>query len=284
MTEAIAGTIRVPDDGKAAGGRLSTSVIPMLPNFRDLGGHRTDDGRRVRRGVVYRSVDLGRLDDAGRVSLADHGIRTVYDLRTIAERDALPDRVPDGAEYVGLDVLADSELAVSAQLMEIFANPASVTDLLGGGRTEQLFERSYRDIVSLPSARDAYRRLFIELAEPDRRPALIHCTAGKDRTGWAAASLLTLLGVPSSAVVDDYLRTNTDLLPALEPVFDQFAAAGGDPALLMPVLGVRIEYLDAAWDEMRSRFGSVDGYFARGLGIDDAAQQALRAVLLESVD
>jgi protein-tyrosine phosphatase len=117
----------------------------------------------------------------------------------------------------------------------------------------------------------------------EHRPALFHCTTGKDRTGWAAASLLSLLGVSEEEVMREYLLTNEQLVPRLQPVLDQFKAAGGDPELLMPVVGVRREYLDAAFDEMHTRFGSLEGYFADGLGIDAAAQQELKAIFVEGV-
>lgn len=83
-------------------------------------------------------------------------------------------------------------------------------------------------------------------------------------------------------VAYDYELSNRDLLPAMKPVFEHFRAAGGDPHLLDPVLGVDPEYLQAALDEMKRRFGSIEGYFAQGLGIDEAGQQELRDALTES--
>jgi protein-tyrosine phosphatase len=82
-------------------------------------------------------------------------------------------------------------------------------------------------------------------------------------------------------VLADYMITNRDLLPALQPYFDRFAQAGGDPALLRPVLGVETAYLRTALDELRSRFGTIERYFSEGLGIDDEAQGRLRALLVD---
>ena len=79
----------------------------------------------------------------------------------------------------------------------------------------------------------------------------------------------------------DYLLTNRDLLPALQPYLDRFEAAGGDPALLTPVLGVETIYLQTALEELRTRFGTIERYFSQALGIDDRAQQQLRAMLVE---
>jgi len=150
-----------------------------------------------------------------------------------------------------------------------------------GGRGEAAFVDAYRELITLPSASNSYRQLFTELADPKHRPGLFHCTTGKDRTGWAAAALLLLVGVAEDDVMDDYLLTNAQLLPFLQPHFDHFAAAGGDPDVLLPVLGVEPKYLEASLGEMRTRYGTVEQYFADGLGIAAPTQSALRAALRE---
>ena len=273
------GGARAAGSGGRAGSR--PPEIATLPNLRDLGGHRTADGGRLRPGVLYRSVDLSRLDDVGLRALAGLGIRTVYDLRTAQECSDRPDRLPAGARRVELDVLADAEEDAPARLPEILKDPTLAEEVFGGGRTERRFETAYRGIVSLPSARRSYRALFRGLAEAAGEPALFHCTTGKHRTGWAAASLLLVLGVDHDDVVEDYLRTNRDLLPALRPLFDRFARAGGDPDLLVPALGVKEQYLETALDEARSRYGGIRGYFREGLGLAEEELEALRGVLLE---
>lgn len=90
-----------------------------------------------------------------------------------------------------------------------------------------------------------------------------------------------LLGVDGDDVRRDYLLTNDQLVPALKPIFDRFAAGGGDLDILLPLLGVRLEYLDAAQDEMRTRYGDIDGYFTDGLRIGLDEQRALRAAFVE---
>jgi protein-tyrosine phosphatase len=94
--------------------------------------------------------------------------------------------------------------------------------------------------------------------------------------------MLMLLGVPDDLVMKEYLLTNAQLLPAEKPVFDRFQAQGGDPDLIRPVIGVEPEYLEVALDEMRKRFGTVEGYFSEGLNIGEGAQKALRAGFVES--
>jgi len=255
--------------------------IPTLPNLRDLGGWPAGVGRRVRAGLMFRSTDLGRLDGPGIEALGNLSLRTVIDLRTVAERQASPDQVPPGATLVLCDVLGDAPDAAPAQLPKVMADPRSAAAILGDGKAEEMFERGYRDIVGLPSALVAYRRFFATLASADSRPMLFHCTTGKDRTGWAAAVTLTLLGVSKEDVMRDYILTNSQLLPALRSVADRFAVAGGDPELLQPVLGVRPAYLEAAFGEVRQRYGSMDRYLCEGLEINDSLRQRLRDELTE---
>jgi protein-tyrosine phosphatase len=235
----------------------------------------------VVRGALYRSTDLSRLTGSDVPAVARLGIRSVYDLRTEGERDAAPDVLPPGAVYHHLDVLADSTMAVPANLMALLADPPAATEVLTGGRVRSLFDSAYREIVGLPSARAAYRAMFTDLADAAGRPALVHCTTGKDRTGWAVAALLLLVGVSHDDVMTEYLVTNDLLLPALEPMFDQFRDAGGDPSVLVPVFGVDPEYLTAGLDEMTGRYTSIEGYFSAGLGLDAPAIDALRSAFTE---
>ena len=146
---------------------------------------------------------------------------------------------------------------------------------LGGGKAAQGFAASYREFVSLPSARHEYRKLFLSLADQDKLPALFHCTTGKDRTGWAAAALLTLLGVPRDVVIEDYLRSNDYIIPMYREVIEGAVASGIEEEIPLSILGVKKEYLEAAFDEMEKKYGTIEKYFAEGLGIDADQQQAL---------
>jgi Tyrosine phosphatase family len=95
----------------------------------------------------------------------------------------------------------------------------------------------------LPSAKQEFGKLFRSLGEKSELPAVFHCTTGKDRTGWAAAALLTLLGVPKDVAMQDYLRSNDYIIPTYQEIIDKFAAAGGEPEIPQAILGVKKEYL-----------------------------------------
>jgi protein-tyrosine phosphatase len=246
-----------------------------MPNFRDAGGHRTADRRTMRPGLLYRSDHIAQLAPEEVSALAGLGIRFVYDLRTEAERAIVPgERIP-GATHVQLDVMADDRLAAPAQLLRLLSHPRAAKAALGNGRAVALFIEGYRSVVKLPSALAGLRKLYGRLAEEGSLPALCHCTTGKDRTGWTCAALQTLLGVPYEDVMEDFLASNRYVMPKYRTDIEEFAARGGDASLLEPVLSVRPEYLDASFDEVRRTYGSIEGYFGEGLGLDARAQQAL---------
>jgi protein-tyrosine phosphatase len=148
------------------------------------------------------------------------------------------------------------------------------------GAVEEHYRSTYRNLVLLDSARAAYAELFGRLAELDR-PALFHCTAGKDRTGWAAAALLALLGVDDDTITADYLLSSEPVLASFQPLMDRFAEAGGDPTALRPAFAVTEDYLQAARDAVAEEFGTVEGWFRDGLGLPDEVPQQLRARLLD---
>ena len=256
-------------------------MMASVPNFRDLGGLEAADGRRVRRGLVYRSEQLYAVSPEDLAWLAGLGLAGVFDLRSPEEAQARPDRLPPGVSVVAIDVLADAQLGGLDGFERLLRDPREANAILGGGKVDATLERVYRGFVSLPSARRGFGRLFSAILEPGGLPLLFHCATGKDRTGWAAAALLTLLGVPRAAVEADYLASNAIILAGYRPVIDRFAAAGGERRILESLFGVHPAHLAAAFDEMTQHHGSMASYFAEGLGIGPAAQDALRTLLLD---
>lgn len=254
--------------------------IASVPNLRDLGGYKTKDGKTVKRGLVYRANQLYHVSPEDMRKLSELGLKNSFDLRTYAERQPRPDEVPPEVDVVWLDVLADAPGAGPAQNERLMKNPKAANEAFGGGKADEGFIASYRQFVSLPSARHEFRKLFLMLGDENELPALFHCTTGKDRTGWAAAALLTLLGVPKEVVMEDYLRSNDYVIPLYQEVIDKFVEAGGEKEIPMTLLGVKKKYLDASFDEVEKKHGTIEKYFSEGLGIDAAKQKALRDLYL----
>ncbi|SJN12906.1 possible protein-tyrosine phosphatase [Leucobacter sp. 7(1)] len=252
--------------------------IPLAsaPNMRELGGIPVAGGM-IRRGQLFRSASLAKLDPVDQATFAELGITTVFDLRTAAERDGAEDQLPPGTRTVWLDVVADAPDNVAAQIPELIAHPDRLQDVLGGGAAERYLEDANRAFVSSSSALAAYRALFLELLDPARTgAALFHCTTGKDRTGWAATAFLLLCGADEATVRADYLQTNVELAPVLAPMIAALEAQGVEASLLRPILEVRDSYFDAGLAEMRARYGTIEDYARDGLGLSGHQLTALR--------
>ncbi|MEU3061026.1 tyrosine-protein phosphatase [Streptomyces subrutilus] len=263
---------------------MTATPSTTVANLRDLGGTPLSGGRTVRPGLVLRSGQLDRLDLDADPVVAALGLRTVIDFRTEAERADHPDRVPTGVRVLVGDVLADKMRAggmpVAAQLKDLLSDPAVAERHLGGGKAQALFADVYRSFVRSASAQAAYRTLLTEAADPGAGPLLFHCTAGKDRTGWGATVILSLLGADDETLMAEYLSVNPAVKRAFAPMIEGFTMAGGDPDIALALIGVFPAYLEAALDEVETRYGSMEKYVREGLGVPDGTVEALRARLV----
>jgi len=273
-------TMPVPDLGEKLKPGQSLGIESVI-NLRDVGGYTTASGEVVKRGLAYRSNELNPVSPASMEKIAELGLKYDFDLRTNEEVKEKPDELPEGVKYEQLNVLADAKSAAPAELEKLMHDPKKANEVLGGGKIDDLFIEGYREFVSLPSALEGYRKLFLALGNIEELPSLFHCTTGKDRTGWATAALLTLLGVDKETVMKDFLKSNEYILPLYQKDIDEFVAAGGEKEIPLAIFGVKAEYLEASFDEVTKNYGTLENYFADGLGIDEEGQQALRNLYLE---
>ena len=252
-------------------------AFERVANFRDLGGHTTRDGRRVRCGRLYRSGHLAHCSDADVAKLAEIGLRVVFDFRTQSdiEKDGA-DRLPDGTAHRRLP-MPDPAANEDIRRMIREAGPDGLERIFGNGGAERLMIRSAANLVTQRKA--PYARFVAELARPEALPALFHCSAGKDRAGWAGSVVLLALGVDEAEVIEQYLLSNRDLEANRERLRSELTDGWGE--LLRPLLEVRIEYIEASLDALRREWGSFDAYLHDGLGIRDVQRAQLAANLLE---
>ncbi|GIG71304.1 tyrosine-protein phosphatase [Phytomonospora endophytica] len=250
------------------------------PNVRDLGGYPTSNGRVVAEGRLFRAGALNALTDDDVMALAGLGLASVVDFRTAGEIHAAgPDRLPDGLEVTALPVGGgDLDRYYNAAF-----DPAERARLLEGGRNVGALVSINRSFVADDAERARFGDAVRLIAESGSLPLLFHCTAGKDRTGWLAAIVLTILGVDRETVMADYLLSNEYFLPAGEKLMAKFAASGVevDTGLFRPLIEQRPAYLEAAFAEAEARFGSFDEFLYKGLGLDDRTLGVLRAALLD---
>ncbi|AUG78369.1 hypothetical protein CFP65_3579 [Kitasatospora sp. MMS16-BH015] len=278
-------------------------------NARDLGGYRTRDGRTVRHGVALRADALNRLSEEDLAVLAGSGLRRVIDLRSREEvREAGPDRIP-GLPVAAVDAAEDSAETVTVEPTEpggmtLHHVPVYATDfdiyvalrdalagrdaerqreVLGDGKAAGMMEGLYRWFVTAEVGRQRFAEVVRLLAMPDGPPALFHCSAGKDRTGWAAAVMLTALGVDRETVFEDYLLTNERSGKIIAAIVESFGSQGlmKDPSLMLPIFHAERRYLEAAFEEVERGWGTFEKFWQDGLGLDDTVLEGLRANLLE---
>ncbi|MFC0038848.1 tyrosine-protein phosphatase [Actinomadura rayongensis] len=243
-------------------------------NVRDLGG-RPVPGGAVARGRLLRADALNALSESDLERLA--GVRTVIDFRSDHEVGTNgADRLPDGADLVHLPIdggdLEDFYKAVTA------GDPLRQREVFGGGRTERVLVGVNRNFVADDEQRAAFATALRLVADAGRLPLIFHCTAGKDRTGWMAAIVLTILGVPRADIMADYLRSNEYHRERWKKLLDHLGRTGQmeEPELLLPLLEQRPEYLEAAFSEATARYGSFAGFLADGLGADEELLAAVR--------
>jgi protein-tyrosine phosphatase len=227
-------------------------------NFRDLGGYRSADGRRLRWRQLFRSEHLADLTPEDHRTLAALGLRRTLDFRGAAERAAQAYTLPGVAQHA---------LSIEPTVVQRMNDIASSGQSLNVARVTELMEELYRGLALNQAPR--YAEFFDHLLHSEG-PLVFHCTAGKDRTGWAAALLLLVLDVPRDVVLQDYLLTNA--------VFQhQPAPQPGIPADAMQVLWrVQAGFLEAGLKTVEALPGGMAAYLPQRLGLTPAAQQALR--------
>lgn len=249
-------------------------------NARDLGGLPVAGGQ-VASGRVLRADALTGLTDQDRALLADRELGTVIDFRAPSEVELFgADLLPDGATLESLpipDVSADGAAALGPLIMA--GDVDGVAALLGDGRAAQIMDDGYAALVRRPAARTAFAAALAALADTDTA-LLYHCQAGKDRTGWMTALVLSVLGADTAVITEDYLASNTFLAARNEALYTRLADGGIDPELLRPLTEQRAEYLARSFSVAVDDYGSMREYLRRGLGVDDARAARLRDRLL----
>jgi protein-tyrosine phosphatase len=236
-------------------------------NFRDLGGYRTQDGRRVARGRVYRSDSLHELTSADHQLFNSLGLRTICDLRVGGEKRLRPDHLPENHGLATHDL---GFLPTGAKEMWAALNDGTISR----AEVEAEMRHHYRLFVLEHS--DRLRQLFELLVEAESLPLLFHCASGKDRTGFAAALVLAALGVDRETIVKDYMvsdRYRRDVA--------QMTADAMQSDAVRALQQAHPAYLASGFAAIEERWGSLQTYLADALGFNAPRVRELRHALLE---
>lgn len=240
-------------------------VLPLqgTTNFRDFGGYAGQGGRPLRWRRLFRSAHLANLTADDRATLAALGLSQAFDFRGIEERAATPYQLPGIVQHA---------LAIEPSVVQRMQAMLAAGQQLTGAVAAELMRELYRSLINDQAHR--FAELFEALLQADT-PVVLHCTAGKDRTGVAVALILLALGVSRDDVLQDYLLTNRHYRHAPPTHSDT-------PAEALAVLW-RVEqgFLDAALQVVDGEQGGIDQYLRRRLGLSDAARAALAARYLQ---
>ena len=242
-------------------------VLPLqgATNFRDLGGYPGHDGRPLRWRRLFRSDHLGGLTAADQAALAALGLARAFDFRGVDERAATPYQLPGVVQHA---------LSIEPTVVQRMQDMVAAGQQLTAAVAVDLMQDLYRALVNDQAHR--FAELFEHLLSADA-PVVFHCTAGKDRTGFAAALILSALGVPRDLVVQDYLLTNQYFRHAPTTQSDT-------PAEALAVLWrVQEGFLDAALNVVDAEHGGIERYLQQRLGLGPAALDALAARYLQDV-
>ena len=246
-------------------------------NFRDLGGYKTEDGRALKWGKIYRSDDLHLLTDEDLKYLSRLNIKSVVDFRSDEERESEPDRLNPDMTQVLLPIKFQPEELDDETLKNLMKN------LTFGTLDSSNLLRDF-NIVIVKDFATEYKKFFRHVIENNAEPIVFHCTAGKDRAGFASAMILTVLGVPREKVIEDYLLTNTYVKDhvdseMLEIELKTFFRADTDN--LRKINLVEERYIQAAFDTIDSEWGGMDNYISGALGLSEEDILKLKDFYLE---
>jgi len=231
--------------------------------FRGLGGYPAKDGRTVRWRQIFRSNHLGHLTETDIEVLRPLGLKSAFDFRGAEERVA----AMCGLEEIAVHSLPVEPTVAAALRARLASGVAlSSTDAL------EVMRDSYRNYVRYNTP--SFRALFEHLLE-DRAPLVIHCTAGKDRTGFACALILHALDVPDDVIAEDYLLTNRFYRR------DPTVSSDLPEEVRQALASVEASFLAAAFETIRAGYGNLETYFSEGLGLGVSERAELRARYLD---
>ena len=256
-------------------------LLQGQPNFRDVGGYKTNDGKTVKRGLVFRSGELPRLTDKDVTKLERLGIKTVVNFLTEAETKSRgKDRLPVGVRELSQPIETEGGLTAAANAARATGDFSKLPPSMNPAIHRMLVEE----------ARPQYTALLMTMARTEE-PLVFHCSHGIHRTGTATAILLWGLGVPWEMVREDYLLSNKYRKEEIEKRLAQLCELAAKNQNIPPddvdMTNIKAfyilegKYIDATRDEILKKYNSIEGYLNKGLGLSKQRIQRLRDRLLE---
>lgn len=258
----------------------TSPTMAGITNFREMGGLPAADGSTVRHGSLYRSGHLAEATEDDLAAVAALGIGSIIDLRTPADHagDGGLDRVPPGVAHHAIPVVDSSGHHADLREVIVAGDQSVLDERFGNGRAAQLAGEGVAVMATEAEKIAVFAQVLQHVADAAGTPVLWHCSAGKDRAGWAATVIGMALGVPDDALVEHYLLSNVH-----RPVADRvahYAAIGLDVTAILPLMEVREEYLRAGLAAVDAAWPTREAYLAEAMGFGPERIEALRAAVL----
>ena len=262
---------------------MNRKELYMIRNLRDLGGIVNSEGKKIKKGLFFRSAKLCEIDAADLKWFADNNITRIIDLRTVGEVMRSPDVIIPGTEYVNWYLQDDNNEEERVNFKKVFEKCFAP-----GNDDEKIalmpdMTEIYRNMVNGEFASRRFSELIRGIVSYDKGAVLFHCTSGKDRTGMTAAAICCILGVDRGTIYDDYLisRAHAEWEAArMRRDFKEMGASDRLADTLMQLFTLDRRYLDAFFDEIEKLYGSIDSYMYESLKLTDDEIKTFRERVL----
>ncbi len=259
--------------------------LQRVGNIRDLGGFQAGNGKQLKYGKIFRSAHLHHLSETDQITLQALGVNKVIDFRGVEEQENEPDKPMSDTEYFLFPVFSSTRIPVINEefIKDMLQSKDSLIELLF--RQKEQMQKVYRDFVLEESARKAYHEFFQILLESNKPKdtVLFHCTAGKDRTGFAAALFLRCMGVDMDCIINDYLLTNEYLKKRIEETIVKFQSLHIDEAIIQETKKhflAQENHLKLSFQTISDHYGDFQTYLKK-IGIDENATAKLFDIYTE---
>lgn len=256
--------------------------VPHVTNFRDLGGCPCEDGKIVKYGQFYRCGKLSNLDENDFEVLKNHNLKIIVDLRSVGEKEREPDIVPKDCDYYhysGIVTMDDPNSGASQMGGNLDMKSAVIEILQGKMKMPNPMEYLKDCYEIMAEHSDSFKALFDLIKKNPEKPIAFHCTAGKDRTGVAAALILLALGASEETVMEDYLLSNVHREAENNIILEEIKKHTTDEEFLKvfrSVLEVDAELLNAYFNKVKELYGTWDNYFERAIGLSTEDRKELK--------
>ncbi|MBU8968219.1 tyrosine-protein phosphatase [Bacillus altitudinis] len=246
-----------------------------LANFREVGGLQTTDQMVIKQGMIYRSADLSRLTKQDIMTFSTLGIQTICDLRTSSERKSHPPKIMEHDKIVHIPMQPDSMMPSKWTMFRMLiaeGKSLSFTPIMKDVYQSMLYER-----------KKEIQQLFTLLSDEKNYPLMLHCTSGKDRTGFLSALIQLAAGVPVHTVLSEYMRSNEGvkmLVKRQERFVRMMSLYRVSKEQIQPLLGVQQDYLEDVLNEMMDTYGNAERYLVEACAVPQAQLLKVKNILL----